>query len=203
MKEELLKMNLQFFAEQDGGSEDSGADEQDSSQQDEAGSNEQQEEMIPKSQMEKIIKDRVAREKKAAEKAVEEATKLAKMNEDQKAEYDREQLEKELAELRRKDAFYNLSKEASKMLAEHEITADDELLNVVVKDDAEGTKQAVESFVNLFNAKVKEGVKQALAGNSPKYPNTGKQLTKQQIMDEKDATKRVKLIQQNPQLFKQ
>ena len=34
MKEELLKMNLQFFAEQDGGSEDSGADEQDSNQQD-------------------------------------------------------------------------------------------------------------------------------------------------------------------------
>lgn len=153
--------------------------------------------------VDKIVQKKLAKAKKDKEAAVEEATKLAKMNEDQKAEYDREQLEKELAELRHKDAFYNLSKEASKMLAEHDITADDELLQVVVKDDAEGTKQAVESFVNLFNTKVKEGVKQALAGNSPKYPNTGKTLTKQQIMDEKDATKRVKLIQQNPQLFKQ
>lgn len=153
--------------------------------------------------VDKIVQKKLAKAKKDKEAAVEEATKLAKMNEDQKAEYDREQLEKELAELRRKDAFYNLSKEASKMLAEHDITADDELLQVVVKDDAEGTKQAVESFVNLFNAKVKEGVKQALAGNSPKYPNTGKTLTKQQILNEKDATKRVKLIQQNPQLFKQ
>ncbi|MBA5746688.1 putative RND superfamily exporter protein [Aerococcus sp. 150760007-1] len=199
-----MKFNLQYFAE-DNEPIENGGDPVDETinNAETADDNETPELKYSDEDVDKIVQKKLAKAKKDKEAAVEEATKLAKMNEDQKAEYDREQLEKELAELRRKDAFYNLSKEASKMLAEHDITADDELLQVVVKDDAEGTKQAVESFVNLFNAKVKEGVKQALAGNSPKYPNTGKQLTKQQIMDEKDATKRVKLIQQNPQLFKQ
>ena len=199
-----MKFNLQYFAD-DNESIENGGDSVDETIKDAETPDEKETPELKYSDedVDKIVQKKLAKAKKDKEAAVEEATKLAKMNEDQKAEYDREQLEKELAELRRKDAFYNLSKEASKMLAEHDITADDELLQVVVKDDAEGTKQAVESFVNLFNAKVKEGVKQALAGNSPKYPNTGKTLTKQQIMDEKDATKRVKLIQQNPQLFKQ
>ena len=199
-----MKFNLQYFAD-DNEPIKNGGDPVDETIKDAETADEKETPELKYSDedVDKIVQKKLAKAKKDKEAAVEEATKLAKMNEDQKAEYDREQLEKELTELRRKDAFYNLSKEASKMLSEHDITADDELLNVVVKDDAEGTKQAVESFVNLFNAKVKAGVKQALAGNSPKYPNTGKQLTKQQIMDEKDATKRVKLIQQNPQLFKQ
>lgn len=199
-----MKFNLQYFAD-DNESIENGGDSVDETIKDAETADEKETPELKYSDedVDKIVQKKLAKAKKDKETAVEEATKLAKMNEDQKAEYDREQLEKELAELRRKDAFYNLSKEASKMLAEHDITADDELLQVVVKGDAEGTKQAVESFVNLFNAKVKEGVKQALAGNSPKYPNTGKTLTKQQIIDEKDATKRVKLIQQNPQLFKQ
>lgn len=199
-----MKFNLQYFAD-DNEPNENGGDTVDETIKDAETPDEKETPELKYSDedVDKIVQKKLAKAKKDKEAAVEEATKLAKMNEDQKAEYDREQLEKELAELRRKDAFYNLSKEASKMLSEHDITADDELLQVVVKDDAEGTKQAVESFVNLFNAKVKEGVKQALAGNSPKYPNTGKTLTKQHIMDEKDATKRVKLIQQNPQLFKQ
>lgn len=199
-----MKFNLQYFAD-DNEPNENGGDTVDETIKDTETPDEKKTPELKYSDedVDKIVQKKLAKAKKDKEAAVEEATKLAKMNEDQKAEYDREQLEKELAELRRKDAFYNLSKEASKMLSEHDITADDELLQVVVKDDAEGTKQAVESFVNLFNAKVKEGVKQALAGNSPKYPNTGKTLTKQQILDEKDATKRVKLIQQNPQLFKQ
>lgn len=199
-----MKFNLQYFAD-DNEPNENGGDTVDETIKDTETPDEKETPELKYSDedVDKIVQKKLAKAKKDKEAAVEKATKLAKMNEDQKAEYDREQLEKELAELRRKDAFYNLSKEASKMLSEHDITADDELLQVVVKDDAEGTKQAVESFVNLFNAKVKEGVKQALAGNSPKYPNTGKTLTKQQILNEKDATKRVKLIQQNPQLFKQ
>lgn len=203
MKDELLKMNLQMFAEQDEGSDDSGADEQEDDQQDDEGSDEQQEEMIPKSQMEKIIKDRVAREKKATEKAVEEAKRLAKMNEDEKQQYELEQLQKELAEFKKKDVYYGLSKEASKMLSEHDIQADDEVLQFVVKDTAEDTQTAVNSFVSLINKKVEEGVKKTLSGNPPRSNVNGNNaLTKEKIMQEKDASKRIKLIQENPHLFK-
>ena len=142
------------------------------------------EEMIPKSQMEKIIKDRVAREKKATEKAVEEAKRLAKMNEDEKQQYELEQLQKELEEYKRKDSFYGLSKEASKMLSEHDIQADDDLLAFVVKDSAEDTQTSVNSFVRLINKKVAECVKQALSGKSPKVnTSAGKIMTKEQFAD--------------------
>lgn len=160
------------------------------------------EEMIPKSQMEKIIKDRVAREKKATEKAVEEAKKLAKMNEDEKAKYEYEQLQKELEEYKRKDSFYGLSKEASKMLSEHDIPADDEVFEVVVKDTAEATKERVEWFSGLVNRLANEVSKKALAGKSPRVnTNPGQTLTKKDILAEKDATKRIRLIQENPNLF--
>lgn len=164
---------------------------------------EQQEEMIPKSQMEKIIKDRVAREKKATEKAVEEAKRLAKMNEDEKQQYELEQLQKELEEYKRKDSHYSMSKEATKMLSEKGIPADDEVFEVVVKDTAEDTKNKVEWFSGLVNRLVEEGVKKTLSGNPPRANVNGSNaLTKEKIMQEKDASKRIRLIQENPHLFK-
>ena len=161
-----------------------------------------QEKTYTESELQKIVKDRIAREKKAAEKAVEEAKKLAKMNEDEKKQYEFEQLQQELAELKRKDAFYGLSREASKMLSDNNITADDDLLAFVVKDDAEATKQAVDAFVALVNGKVADGVKQALSGNAPKVnTRTGSAVTKESIMAEKDPSKRIRLIQEHPELF--
>ena len=119
-------------------------------------------------ELEEIVKARVAREKKAAEKAVEEAAKLAKMNEEEKREFEYQKLQEELAELKRKDAYYGLSREASKMLAEHDIQANDDLLKFVVDDSAEETQSKVNAFVELFNAKVEEGVKKALSGRAPR-----------------------------------
>lgn len=161
-----------------------------------------EEEMIPKSQMEKIIQDRVARANKQAEKQVEEAKRLAKMNETEKEKYRLEQLEKELEEYKRKDAYYGLSKEASKMLAEHDIQADDEVLQFVVGEDADATKASVNAFVGLVNAKVEQGVKEALSGRAPKANLNTSGLTKESILGIKDATERIKAIQANPQLFK-
>src|SRR5699024_6946595 len=134
-------------------------------------STEQQQEEVKtytQEELEEIIKARVAREKKAAEKAVEEAAKLAKMNEEEKREFEYQKLQEELAELKRKDAYYGLSREASKMLAEHDIQANDDLLKFVVDDSAEETQSKVNTFVELFNAKVEEGVQKALSGRTPK-----------------------------------
>ena len=154
-------------------------------------------------ELEEIVKARVAREKKAAEKAVEEAAKLAKMNEEEKREFEYQKLQEELAELKRKDAYYGLSREASKMLAEHDIQANDDLLKFVVDDSAEETQSKVNSFVELINAKVEEGVQKALSGRTPKANvNANQAVTKESILAIKDATERIKAIQANPQLFK-
>lgn len=89
------------------------------------------------------------------------------------------------------------------MLSEHDIQADDEVLQFVVKDDAEGTQVAVNAFVELVNAKVEQGVQKALSGRTPKANvNANQAVTKESIMGIKDATERIKAIQANPQLFK-
>src|SRR5699024_7831851 len=100
---------------------------------------------------------------KATEKAVAEAEKLAKMNAEEKREHERQKLEEELAEYKRKDQFYSLSKEASKMLSEHNIHADEELLSFVVKDDADATQAAVNTCVTIIKDKLGEGAKLVLS----------------------------------------
>lgn len=199
--DKLLPLNLQFFAD-DADNTDNQDTNDNQDDKDQTEDKDQSVKTYTEEEVQKMVKERVAREKKAAEKAVKEAEKLAKMNEAEKEKYRVEQLENELAELRREKAFNSLSKEASKMLSEHEITVNDDLLSFIVRDTAEDTQVAVNSFVALINSKVEEGVKKALAGKPPKVNTNGnKALTKQQIMDEKDAVKRQKLIKENMHLF--
>lgn len=202
----LLPLDLQYFA--DGGQEpepNEPAEPTEPTKPTEP-SNEPKEppkKIYTEEELQAIIKDRVAREKKAAEKAIKEAEKLAKMNEEQKKEYEFEKLKAELDEYKRKDAFNTMSKEASKMLADKGINADDELLAFVVRETAEDTQKAVNSFVAMFNKHVEEGVKKALAGKAPRANTNNKTLTKAEIMAEKDPIKRQKLIAANPHLFSQ
>lgn len=161
----------------------------------------QPEKTYTQEELEEIIKARVAREKKATEKAVEEAAKLAKMNEEEKREFEYQKLQEELAELKRKDAYYGLSREASKMLAEHDIQANDEVLQFVVKDDAEGTQVAVNAFVELVNAKVEQGVQKALSGRTPKANVNANQIVTQEEFNKMGYSERVALKQKDENLY--
>ena len=161
----------------------------------------QPEKKYTQEELEEIIKARVAREKKATEKAVEEASKLAKMNEEEKREFEYQKLQEELAELKRKDAYYGLSREASKMLAEHDIQANDDLLKFVVDDSAEETQSKVNAFVELVNAKVDEGVQKALSGRTPKAHVNANQVVTQEQFDKMGYSERVALKQKDENLY--
>lgn len=102
------------------------------------------------------------------EEAVAEAERLAKMNAEDKQKYEYEKLQKELDEYKRKDNQYQMSKEANKMFKEKNINVSDDVLSFVVKGNADDTKQAVNAFIDLFNAEVEKGVKEALSGKSPR-----------------------------------
>ena len=197
-KKPRLKMDLQFFAEPKEPGEEPPTE---PPAGDPPPTEPPKDKTYTQEELEEIIKQRLSREKKAAEKAIKEAEKLAKMNEDQKKQYELEKLQKELDEYKKKDAFYALSKEASKMLSEKGITADDELLSFVVKDDAEGTQSAVNSFVELFNKHVEEGVKKALAGKPPKVnPNPG--LKNPFSKEHFNLTEQGRLKREDPERYK-
>lgn len=118
--------------------------------------------------VDRIVKNRLAREREQAKKEKEEAEKLAEMNATQKAEYERDQLKKELAELKRKDALSEMTKVARKMLTEKDINVPDELLSLMVTTDAQETKQAVDGFAKLYKESVEAAVKARLKGEPPR-----------------------------------
>lgn len=118
--------------------------------------------------IDKIINQKFAKWKEQEQKAVEEAKKLAEMDATQKAEYERDQLKKELEELKHKNALSEMTKVARKMLADKEINAPDELLSLMVTTDAQETKAAIDSFSKLYKEAVEAGVKARLRGEPPR-----------------------------------
>lgn len=130
-----------------------------------------------------ILNRKFAEWQKKQQKAVDEAQKLATMNATQKAEYERDQLKKELDELKRVSALAEMSRTARKMLSENGITISDDLLSVMVTEDAETTKSAVDSFTQMFTEAVEAAVKDRLKGEPPRKGSGGvTSMTKEQIM---------------------
>lgn len=118
--------------------------------------------------LDRIIGKKFAEMKQKEEKKVAEAAKLAEMNAQQKAEYERDKIQKELDEYKRKDALAEMSKTARKMLSDEGINIPDDLLAVLVTTEAEGTKANVEGFAKLFKAAVEDAVKEKARGTTPK-----------------------------------
>ncbi len=152
--------------------------------------------------VDKILDKKFAEWQKRQSKAVDEAKKLATMSATQKAEYERDQLQKELDELKRVSALSEMSKTARKMLSDSGITVADELLSVMVTENAETTKAAVDSFSKMFTEAVEAAVKERLKGESPrKGSGSTAAMTKEQIMAIRDPELRQKKMLENKHLF--
>ena len=87
------------------------------------------------------------------------------------------------------------------MLTEKGIAVDDDLVGMLISEDAETTKSAVDSFITAFQNAVNKAVKDALKGEAPKAGGASG-LTRDQIMKVKDRTERQRLINENMNLFK-
>lgn len=151
--------------------------------------------------VDKILNRKFAEWEKKQQQKVDEAKRLAEMNAQQKAEYERDQMQKKLEEFMKKDALTEMSKTARTMLLEKEINVSDELLSMLVSDDADTTKKTVDSFITLFQDAVKKAVVSALKGETPKTGGSSG-ITKEQILAVKDRVERQRLIRENMHLFK-
>lgn len=208
-KQSLLPLNLQFFADPATEPTDpiettpeaiDPVEPTDPKEPDEPKKDGKKERLFNRQEMAKIVSEE---SKRAVQAALDEAEKLKGMNDSQKLQYELDKATKELEEERKKNSFNKMSKEASKMLSEASITADDEILNFVVKDTAEDTQQAVNSFISLIDRKAEEKTKAALSGKPPVVNLTpGKQMTKDEIMKIADPTKRQQAIKENIHLFR-
>ncbi|MDD6298190.1 DUF4355 domain-containing protein [Hornefia butyriciproducens] len=131
--------------------------------------------------VDRIVEKKFARWKAQHEKdlkdAKAEAEKLAKMNADQKKDYELEKVRAENAKLKADAAKVELGKEATKILKESKIDATQDILEFVVGEDADSTKANIDKFVGIINAQVRAAeVQRATGGGTPKkYGGGGEQ----------------------------
>ena len=152
--------------------------------------------------VDEILNRKFAKWQEKQQKAVDEAKKLSAMNAQQKAEYERDKLQKELDEYKRRASLAEMSKTARKMLSESGITIPDELLSMMVTTDAEQTKAAIDGFTKVFTESVESAVKEKLRGETPrKGSGSAATMTKEQIMAIKDPELRQKKMLENKELF--
>ncbi len=182
MKEQWLKLSLQFF--NDAGTEEAVSDENVETEPT------QEVEERSESQM-KLVNERVneemARRTKEMRQQIQdeltekqkEADKLRKMNAEQKHQYELEKAEKERDDYKQQLESYKMRQEAMTMFSEANMQAPESLLNIVVQDTAEATKEAVDSFVSMVNQEVQrqlesKATQNHVVGNHVTTPNNNK-----------------------------
>ena len=171
MKKTLL--NLQLFAEDAAAAEGTAdvAAEQGKPTEDkkpETAANAKPELKYSDEDVDKLINKKFAEWESKKQKELDEASKLAEMNAQQKAEYERDALQKKYDELLKKNNLSEMSKEARKMLSAEDINISDELLSLIVTTDAEQTQAAVKNFAKLFKEAVENAAKENAKGVTPK-----------------------------------
>lgn len=160
----------------------------------------EEEKTFTQAELDEIVKNRLARAMEKAEKERKEAEEYAQMSAKEKAEKDREKLERELAEYKRKDNLNSMIKTARGVLAENDINLSDEMLSILVTEEAESTNSNINNFVNLFNTELEKAVKEKLKSSTPKkMGSTG--LTKDEILAIPDNIERQRMIAENIDLF--
>lgn len=189
---------LQFFAE-DGESNDNTADT--TTTTDNTATDTPKEKTFTQAEVDEIVNKRLSREREKAQKEASEAEKLAKMSAQEQAEYQRDEYQKELKELKAKLARADIKETARAMLAAENISIPDELVSAIITDNAETTQQAIKGFAAAFKEAVKTEVANRLKGNEPKA-STQSNITKAEILAVKDPIERQKLIREHISLFR-
>lgn len=189
---------LQFFAE-DGESKDNTADT--TTTTDNTATDDPKEKTYTQAEVTELIEKRLIREREKQKKAASEAEKLAKMSAQEQAEYQRDEYQKELEELKAKLARADIKETARAMLAADDISISDDLISAIITDNAETTQQAIKGFSAAFKEAVKNEVANRLKGNEPKA-STQSNITKAEILAVKDPIERQKLIREHISLFR-
>ena len=163
---------------------------------------EPKEKTFTKDEVEQMISDRIKREREKAEADKAEAKRLAKMNADQKKDYEIDKQTKRAEEAEQKLARYEMQGQARKMFEESGVNVNDDDLSLVVTSEAETTQDNVNKLI-AFAKRIREDVKnEMLTGKTPKTNgNDAKNITQSQF-DLMSSKQKTELYQENPDLFK-
>lgn len=150
--------------------------------------------------VDEIINKKYAKWKLEQEAKENEAKKLAKMNADEKQQYQLDQREQELANREQAIARKELTAEAKTMLSERGLPI--ELVGVIDLTNAETVTDSVANIQKLWEEAVQKGIADRTKGSAPikTAPQQSTELTKAQFYRMSHAEK-ANLKQTNPELY--
>lgn len=150
--------------------------------------------------VDKLINRKFAEWQAKKDQEINEAQKLAEMNEQQKSDYKLQKLQKELDEYKNRETLSEMAKTARSILSEQNINIPDELVSVLVTTDADTTSANVKAFAKAFQSAVSQAVDSKISHREPRTGGS-KTITKNDIMAIKDTAARQKAIAENIELF--
>lgn len=194
----VMNLDIQYFAEEP--SNEAGA------QVEAEGTEQNKEKTYTKDEVSEIVQTRLNRALKEQEEKIQaakdEATKLAKMNAEQKRSYELEQATKRANEAEAKLAAIEMQNTARKMLAESGLTLSDEQLALVVTDDAETTKAKVDDLLAFARNVREQTLDEMMTGKTPKDKGSAKSITVNKSFEEMSMQEIAQLKKDNPEQFK-
>lgn len=196
-----MKLDLQYFAEEISETEETGAQVEAVEEQPA-----KEEKMYTQSEVNEIMRKRMDRAMREQQEKIDaaksEATKMAKMNAEQKRNYELEKANKRAQDAEARLARLEMQTVARKMFDESGVTITDEELALVVTDDAETTKSNVEMLTD-FAKKVREkAVNEVMAGSTPKDVGISKPAKSVSNIDELSMREIAQLKKDDPEQFK-
>lgn len=210
--EDKFPMNLQFFAENpaagaDDASDTGAPDEAENTTQVDGSSDNGQPKTFTQEEVDKMVEKRMARYDRAHQKEVEsaksEATKLAKMNKDQKKDYELQQAQQKAQDAEAQLARYQLRDTVRKQLVDGGFTPEESDIDLVVTADAETTKQNGDALLAMVERIRNDERQKTLSGSTPKVSGTQVKAPNAQEFMKYSYDQRIKLKHYNPTLYSQ
>lgn len=135
----------------------------------------------------------------AAKKAAEEEARKAQMNAEEKAAFEKSQLEAKIAELEAKNALMQNKEKAISKLTEAKVPVEfaEDFLDV----DETKTMSKIDDFIKRFNEAVNKGVTEKIPSTTPKQSDTSAPAMSLEQFEKLGVSGRIKLSETNPALW--
>ena len=161
----------------------------------------QQEKLFTQEEVNNIVEKRLNKEKNKWKNEVDQAKRLAEMSAEERAREEfrikQQQFEEEKAAFEKEKLLVQTQKELSAK------NVPVEFADMLVKEDAEATKAAIDAFAQLYNQSVEKGVSNKMKGRPPKTKQTPSDGLDRAAFMKLSLAEQQKLAQENPERYKE
>ena len=160
-----------------------------------------QEKLFTQEEVNNIVEKRLNKEKTKWRNEVDQAKRLAEMSAEERAREEfrikQQQFEEEKAAFEKEKLLVQTQKELSAK------NVPVEFADMLVKEDAEATKAAIDAFAQLYNQSVEKGVSNKMKGRPPKTKQTPSDGLDRAAFMKLSLAEQQKMAKENPDRYKE